>query len=179
MTSQKRGAVSAADEFLHGLTGEINREDVSRMMDVQQHMLMRFEKTNEMLLNFNVLSVSRYESVEKDFHRYTTLLIDMKKDLDNAHSRIKALKMKLNKQYPEAFKACSKICDVVSEEDEEIVKKEDSAGERGMPQERGTLKQLPETLEPVMQQSAASANVTETCVSEASVSGHLAAGAAD
>ena len=51
--------------------------------------LMRFEKTNEMLLNFNVLSVSRYESVEKDFHRYTTLLIDMKKDLDNAHSRIK------------------------------------------------------------------------------------------
>ena len=53
--------------------------------------LMRFEKTNEMLLNFNVLSVSRYESVEKDFHRYTTLLIDMKKDLDNAHSRIKSV----------------------------------------------------------------------------------------
>ena len=53
---------------------------------------MRFEKTNEMLLNFNVLSVSRYESVEKDFHRYTTLLIDMKKDLDNAHSRIKLVR---------------------------------------------------------------------------------------
>ncbi|KAI0214244.1 KxDL motif-containing protein 1 [Lamellibrachia satsuma] len=185
MTAQNPGGISAPDEFLRGLTGEVNREDVYKMMDIQQHMLIRFEKTNEMLLNFNVLSVARYESVQKDFHRYTTLLIDIKKDLDNAHSRIKALKMKLTKQYPEAFKACSKVCDVVSEEDEDIAEKEDVTGERGIPKERdipkekGIPKQLPETLEPASQPSAVSADVTDTCVSAAGINGNSAPVAAD
>ena len=75
--------------------------------------------------------------------------------------------------------ASSKVCDVVSEEDEEDMKKDDSAGERGRSRESGTLKQVPETAEPVAQTSAAGANVTDTSVLEASGTGHSAVAAAD
>ena len=76
--------------------------------------------------------------------------------------------------------ASIKICDVVSEEDEEdLVKKDDSAAERGIPRERATLKQLPETVEPVTQPSAAGANVTDTCVLGATGAGQSAVAAAD
>ena len=43
----------------------------------------RFEKTNEMLLNFNALSATRYENAAVDFRRHTALLLDMKRELDN------------------------------------------------------------------------------------------------
>ena len=49
----------------------------------------RFEKTNEMLVNFNQLSSSRYESLVKDFHAHTQLLEDMRNDLDNVFKRIR------------------------------------------------------------------------------------------
>ena len=45
--------------------------------------LRRFEKTNEMLLNFNALSATRYENAAVDFRRHTALLLDMKRELDN------------------------------------------------------------------------------------------------
>ena len=44
---------------------------------------VRFEKTNEMLLNFNALSATRYENAAVDFRRHTALLLDMKRELDN------------------------------------------------------------------------------------------------
>lgn len=52
--------------------------------------MSRFEKTNEMLLNFNRLSDARYESTQTDFRKHIHLLHDMRKDLDNIFRRIRS-----------------------------------------------------------------------------------------
>uniref|UniRef100_A0A670Z439 KxDL motif-containing protein 1 n=1 Tax=Pseudonaja textilis TaxID=8673 RepID=A0A670Z439_PSETE len=65
--------------------------------------LDRFEKTNEMLLNFNNLSGVRMQQMNERFLHHTRTLVEMKKDLDSIFRRIRTLKGKLAKQYPEAF----------------------------------------------------------------------------
>jgi len=56
--------------------------------------MSRFEKTNEMLLNFNRLSDARYESTQTDFRKHIHLLHDMRKDLDNIFRRIRLVNHK-------------------------------------------------------------------------------------
>ena len=51
--------------------------------------LMRFEKTNEMLLNFNILSKARFETTQHEFKKHTQLLAEMKMDLDQVFKRIR------------------------------------------------------------------------------------------
>ena len=53
--------------------------------------LMRFEKTNEMLLNFNGLSMARFETTQQEFRKHTQLLSEMKTDLDNVFKRIRCV----------------------------------------------------------------------------------------
>ena len=53
--------------------------------------MSRFEKTNEMLLNFNRLSDARYEQTQTDFRKHIHLLHDMRKDLDNIFRRIRSV----------------------------------------------------------------------------------------
>lgn len=65
--------------------------------------LQRFEKTNEMLTNCNNLCVTRLKTASADFKKHTTLLVEMRKDLDNIFKRIQVLKSKTSSQYPEAF----------------------------------------------------------------------------
>lgn len=113
-------APAPTEAFLNSLTREINKEDVGQMVDSQNHMLSRFEKTVEMLINFNVLSESRYTPTHHEFKKHTALLTDMKKDLDGIFRRIRSLKQSLSKQYPEAFKASQNdIRNSVIEDDEE------------------------------------------------------------
>ncbi|XP_076465089.1 uncharacterized protein LOC143296938 isoform X2 [Babylonia areolata] len=103
--------------FAGAMMQQVNTEDVANMVQVQRGMLQRFEKTNEMLINFNQLSSTRYEASVKDFQQHTQLLYDMKKDLDSIFKRIRVLKQRLSKSYPEAFAACSSI--IMMEEEEE------------------------------------------------------------
>ncbi|RXM36239.1 Ovochymase-2 [Acipenser ruthenus] len=65
--------------------------------------LDRFEKTNEMLLNFNGLSNVRLQQMNDRFQHHTRTLVEMKKDLDSIFRRIRTLKGKISKQYPDAF----------------------------------------------------------------------------
>lgn len=53
--------------------------------------LSRFEKTNEMLINFNILSANRFAVTSAQFRQNTQLLYDMKKDLDSIFKRIRYL----------------------------------------------------------------------------------------
>ncbi len=57
------------------------------------HRLQRFEKTNEMLLNFNSLSRARFDTTQLEFRKHTTLIASMKKDLDAVFKRIRCLEM--------------------------------------------------------------------------------------
>jgi hypothetical protein len=83
-----------------------------------------------MLLNFNSLSKSRYDTTHNDFKKHTILLTEMKKDLDTVFQRIRVLKGKLGKMYPEAFTACGDVYNVLEEEDED---NEDEDGETPTP----------------------------------------------
>lgn len=51
--------------------------------------LDRFEKTNEMLINFNVLSNVRLQQMNDHFLLHTRTLVEMKKDLDSVFRRIR------------------------------------------------------------------------------------------
>lgn len=51
--------------------------------------LDRFEKTNEMLINFNGLSNVRLQQMNEHFLLHTRTLVEMKKDLDSIFRRIR------------------------------------------------------------------------------------------
>lgn len=102
-------------------------QDNSHFASFCENRLDRFEKTNEMLINFNGLSNVRLQQMNERFLLHTRTLVDMKKDLDSIFRRIRSvtihliqtptcttliidlscifrtLKGKIAKQYPEAF----------------------------------------------------------------------------
>ena len=51
--------------------------------------MSRYEKTNEMLINFNMLSSTRCEATTQDFRKHTQILGQMKADLDVIFRRIR------------------------------------------------------------------------------------------
>ncbi|KAI5105397.1 kxDL motif-containing protein 1 [Silurus meridionalis] len=94
---------TASGVFCSRMLSMVNSEDVNAIIQAQRHMLDRFEKTNEMLINFNGLSNVRLQQMNDRFQLHTRTLIEMKKDLDSIFRRIRTLKGKIAKQYPEAF----------------------------------------------------------------------------
>ncbi|XP_077451914.1 kxDL motif-containing protein 1 [Stigmatopora argus] len=94
---------TASGVFCSRMLSMVNSEDVNAIIQAQRHMLDRFEKTNEMLINFNGLSNVRLQQMNERFLLHTRTLIEMKKDLDSIFRRIRTLKGKIGKQFPDAF----------------------------------------------------------------------------
>ncbi|XP_057692680.1 kxDL motif-containing protein 1 [Corythoichthys intestinalis] len=94
---------TASGVFCNRMLSMVNSEDVNAIIQAQRHMLDRFEKTNEMLINFNGLSNVRLQQMNERFLLHTRTLIEMKKDLDSIFRRIRTLKGKIGKQFPDAF----------------------------------------------------------------------------
>ncbi|NWJ03912.1 KXDL1 protein, partial [Crypturellus undulatus] len=80
---------SASRAFCSRVLAMVNAEDVNAIIQAQKSMLDRFEKTNEMLLNFNNLSSVRMQQMSERFLHHTRTLVDMKKDLDSIFRRIR------------------------------------------------------------------------------------------
>nr|XP_054322311.1 kxDL motif-containing protein 1 isoform X1 [Pongo pygmaeus]XP_054322313.1 kxDL motif-containing protein 1 isoform X1 [Pongo pygmaeus] len=94
---------SASRVFCGRILSMVNTDDVNAIILAQKNMLDRFEKTNEMLLNFNNLSSARLQQMSERFLHHTRTLVEMKRDLDSIFRRIRTLKGKLARQHPEAF----------------------------------------------------------------------------
>ncbi|XP_036137880.1 kxDL motif-containing protein 1 isoform X2 [Molossus molossus] len=94
---------SASRVFCSRILSMVNVDDVNAIILAQKNMLDRFEKTNEMLVNFNNLSSTRLQQMSERFLHHTRTLMEMKRDLDSIFRRIRTLKGKLARQYPEAF----------------------------------------------------------------------------
>ncbi|MEE6488253.1 hypothetical protein FKM82_015167 [Ascaphus truei] len=94
---------TASGVFCSRVLNMVNSDDVNAIILTQRHMLDRFEKTNEMLLNFNGLSSMRLQQMNDRFVHHTRTLVEMKKDLDIIFRRIRMLKGKLAKQHPASF----------------------------------------------------------------------------
>ncbi|XP_075544541.1 kxDL motif-containing protein CG10681 [Dermacentor variabilis] len=108
----------AADVIAHALANQVNHKDIQSIIQCQKQVLGRLEKTNEMLINCNALSATRFAVASQDLKKHTQLLFDLKKDLDSVFKRIRFLKMKLSQQYTAAFTACNTVFYAVDEEDE-------------------------------------------------------------
>lgn len=80
--------------------------------------LQRFEKTNEMLLNCNALSMGRIKEAAEDYRKHRLLLVDMKKDLSHIFTKIRTIKGKLAVKYPEAFDKVKKEAHKLDEGEE-------------------------------------------------------------
>lgn len=59
------------------------------LLKYSENRLDRFEKTNEMLINFNGLSNVRLQQMNERFLLHTRTLVEMKKDLDSIFRRIR------------------------------------------------------------------------------------------
>uniref|UniRef100_A0A1B6ECN0 KxDL domain-containing protein n=1 Tax=Clastoptera arizonana TaxID=38151 RepID=A0A1B6ECN0_9HEMI len=112
---------TAPEVFIQGLAGIVDQQDVEAMIRAQKQMLQRFEKTNEMLSNCNTLSVNRLKLAQAEFKKHTTLLVDLRKDIDSVFKRIKTIKAKLSTQYPEAFSAAPPPAQPLGEIEEDQV----------------------------------------------------------
>uniref|UniRef100_A0A3P9PS28 KxDL motif-containing protein 1 n=1 Tax=Poecilia reticulata TaxID=8081 RepID=A0A3P9PS28_POERE len=128
---------TASGVFCNRMLSMVNSEDVNAIIQAQRHMLDRFEKTNEMLINFNGLSNVRLQQMNERFLLHTRTLVDMKKDLDSIFRRIRlvislspslfflfqshlqTLKGKIAKQYPEAFSSIHES-PILEDDDEEF-----------------------------------------------------------
>ncbi|UJR21863.1 hypothetical protein I4U23_024936 [Adineta vaga] len=95
--------VSAASTFANLLLNEVNNEDVHNLLNVQRSFLHQLDKTVEKVDGINKLSTKRYLDASRDFSSHTQMLTGMKNDLDYIFKRIKLLKIRLNKKYPEAY----------------------------------------------------------------------------
>ncbi|XP_041362554.1 kxDL motif-containing protein CG10681-like [Gigantopelta aegis] len=107
------------------LVNQVKKSDIDMMVQHQKEMLTRYEKTNEMLINFNMLSAQRCETTSQDFKKHTQMLYEMKKDLDIVFKRIRTLKQRLTKMHPEAFAACSDVCNIIEVENNEDTQSKD------------------------------------------------------
>ncbi|XP_011365078.1 kxDL motif-containing protein 1 isoform X2 [Pteropus vampyrus] len=94
---------SASRVFCSRILSMVNVDDINAIILAQKNMLDRFEKTNEMLVNFNNLSSVRLQQMSERFLHHTKTLVEMKRDLDSIFRRIRMLKGKLARQHPEAF----------------------------------------------------------------------------
>lgn len=108
----------AAETFASSLMDQIDGESVRNMVEVQRDMLSRFEKTNEMLINFNILSANRFAITSQQYRRHTQLMYEMRRDLDSIFKRIRVIKHKLGKAYPDSFKVCGSSEPIFEDEEE-------------------------------------------------------------
>ncbi|KAG8197781.1 hypothetical protein JTE90_006482 [Oedothorax gibbosus] len=130
--SELLDSVPASVVFVEALQHQVNEHDVNAIISSQKHMLARFEKTNEMLVNCNALLTARHVGASKELKKHITFLVDLKKDLEGVFRRIRFLKMKLSQQYSDAFassEAANRVFDDFEEEEEKEISVADAPPE--------------------------------------------------
>uniref|UniRef100_A0A2K6T4L5 KxDL motif-containing protein 1 n=1 Tax=Saimiri boliviensis boliviensis TaxID=39432 RepID=A0A2K6T4L5_SAIBB len=157
---------SASRVFCGRILSMVNTDDVNAIILAQKNMLDRFEKTNEMLLNFNNLSSARLQQMSERFLHHTRTLVEMKRDLDSIFRRIrlhstlkclepfqpwdkilKTLKGKLARQHPEAFSHIPEAS-FLEDEDEDPIPPSTTTTIATSEQSTGSCDTSPDTVSP-------------------------------
>ncbi|XDA76231.1 hypothetical protein R6Z07M_006346 [Ovis aries] len=138
---------SASRVFCSRILSMVNADDVSAIILAQKNMLDRFEKTNEMLLNFNNLSSARLQQMSERFLHHTRTLVEMKRDLDSIFRRIRTLKGKLARQHPEAFSHIPEAS-LLEDEDEDPIPPSTTTTIATSEQSTGSCDTSPDTVSP-------------------------------
>uniref|UniRef100_A0A4W2C7C3 KxDL motif-containing protein 1 n=1 Tax=Bos indicus x Bos taurus TaxID=30522 RepID=A0A4W2C7C3_BOBOX len=138
---------SASRVFCSRILSMVNADDVSAIILAQKNMLDRFEKTNEMLLNFNNLSSARLQQMNERFLHHTRTLVKMKRNLDSIFRRIRTLKGKLARQHPEAFSHIPEAS-LLEDEDEDPIPPSTTTTIATSEQSTGSCDTSPDTVSP-------------------------------
>ncbi|XP_027441514.1 kxDL motif-containing protein 1 isoform X1 [Halichoerus grypus] len=138
---------SASRVFCSRILSMVNTDDVNAIILAQKNMLDRFEKTNEMLLNFNNLSSARLQQMSERFLHHTRTLVEMKRDLDSIFRRIRTLKGKLARQHPEAFSHIPEAS-LLEDEDEDPIPPSTTTTIATSEQSTGSCDTSPDTVSP-------------------------------
>ncbi|CAF1117835.1 unnamed protein product [Adineta steineri] len=117
---------TTASSIVHLFLNETNKQDVDGLLNIQSSLLEQLDKSNEILDGINKISAKRYIDATREFTNHTQLLTTIKTDLDTIFKRIKLLKMRLNKKYPEAYSSVIQMSSnrhdsLDDEEDDDIV----------------------------------------------------------
>lgn len=138
---------SASRVFCSRILSMVNVDDVNAIILAQKNMLDRFEKTNEMLANFNNLSSARLQQMSERFLHHTRTLVEMKRDLDSIFRRIRTLKGKLARQHPEAFSHIPEAS-LLEDDDEDLIPPSTTTTIATSEQSTGSCDTSPETISP-------------------------------
>ncbi|XP_023619758.1 kxDL motif-containing protein 1 isoform X3 [Myotis lucifugus] len=138
---------SASRVFCSRILSMVNVDDVNAIILAQKNMLDRFEKTNEMLVNFNNLSNARLQQMSERFLHHTRTLTEMKRDLDSIFRRIRTLKGKLARQYPEAFSHVPEAS-LLEDDDEDPIPPSTTTTIATSEQSTGSCDTSPDTISP-------------------------------
>ncbi|KAF6016517.1 KXD1 [Bugula neritina] len=104
--SEANNKQPAADVISGYLKDLINSRDLQEVIETQNFILSRFEKTNETLSRVSALCEVRYEAINSDFRKHIVMLQEMKQGLDSVFKRIRLLRQTIKTRYPEAYQAC-------------------------------------------------------------------------
>ncbi|KAI9495559.1 hypothetical protein BDB00DRAFT_813811 [Zychaea mexicana] len=74
--------------------------DLKQMQQDQTDCLAIYQSTHEQLEAFNDFSKARYQNINKHFESHTSMLKEMKRDLDSVYTKLRKVKGKLEQKYP-------------------------------------------------------------------------------
>nr|CAG8468807.1 8268_t:CDS:2 [Entrophospora candida]CAG8475291.1 172_t:CDS:2 [Entrophospora candida] len=80
-----------------------NEKDLDDIVQSQTLIHQTVEKSVTGLTNFNEFSQCKYDELFKRFEMHTKNIKEMKNDLDYIFKKIRLIKTKINKQYPNEF----------------------------------------------------------------------------
>ncbi|KAF3792449.1 KxDL motif-containing protein 1 [Nymphaea thermarum] len=111
--SERESIEAASKEICRQFKSLINTEDVETLKNLQILILGRLQDSNAVLSHFNQYSEQCFTEIASDFSRNTRLLKSMKSDLDHIFQKLRSMKAKILKHYPDAFQEApaSKIVD--------------------------------------------------------------------
>ncbi|CAN6465472.1 unnamed protein product [Victoria cruziana] len=105
--SENESIEAASKEIGRQFKSLINTEDVETLNNLQLLVLGRLQDSNAVLSHFNEYSEQCFTEMASDFSRNTRLLKSMKSDLDHIFQKLRSMKAKILKHYPDAFQEAS------------------------------------------------------------------------
>ncbi|CAH8512641.1 unnamed protein product [Schistosoma rodhaini] len=96
--------MSSSRSLNFSIENMINSSEAVNIIALQEAMLTKFEKTNEMLRTVSELSDGRCKILFTELTAHTKTIISLKKEMDDVFKRIRSIKKLLYSNFPEDMK---------------------------------------------------------------------------
>ncbi|GBG91615.1 hypothetical protein CBR_g52649 [Chara braunii] len=103
MEENAAGSTEGTTAFVREMGSMVNNHDLNEIKRLQMQMLGRLQDSNAVLSYFNDFSARSFSVVASDFGKNTKILRGMRGDLDYIFKKIRVLRERIAKSYPNAF----------------------------------------------------------------------------